>query len=96
MQALLAMASAEPPAAKIAVDPAAVQNAMSDFVGANMVDTIVDHFAGASAPAIAMNAIDHVSQVLAQPVDAGFSSVFQPAMTAMADADAHALAVAQA
>ena len=69
---------------------------MSDFAGANLVDTIVDHFTGGNTPAIAMVANDHVSQVLSQAVDGGISGAFHDPMIAMAEADAHALAAAQA
>jgi len=96
MHALMAMAPAESPAAKIGGDPASLQHAMSDFAGAKLIDTIVDHFTDGSGPAIALAANDAASQILVQLVDGGIQGAFHDQMIAMADADAHALAAAQA
>ena len=64
---------------------------------AGFIDSpIVDHFTGGDAPAIALVANDTASALLVQLGDgAGMSAPFHDVMTALADADASALAAAQ-
>ncbi|WP_349236032.1 VCBS domain-containing protein [Altererythrobacter sp. TH136] len=70
--------------------------ALSDVAASRLIDSIVDHFAEAAAPALPMAANDHASHVLAQVIDGGTMTVFHDSMTAMLDADAQALTAAQA
>ena len=97
MQALMALAPGQAPATDGGTQAEAVlADALSDFAGAKLVDTIVDHFTGGDVPAIALVANDTASALLVQLGDgAGMSAPFHDVMTALADADATALAAAQ-
>ncbi|MXO73995.1 tandem-95 repeat protein [Altererythrobacter aerius] len=97
MQALLALAPEGGAAGgNEATAQAAIADAMSDVTGSALVDAIVDHFAGGSEPAIALAANDTGSHLLTQVIGGSGVPTTYDAFAAMADADAHALAAAQA
>ena len=99
MQALMAVTqeNASPANDGTGTAQSAIGAALADFTGANLIDTIVDHFTAGDTPAIALAANDMGSALLAQSLggDAAMA-VFHDAMSATPDADALALATPHA
>ena len=99
MQAILAVAATPQAPANDGTEiaQAAIGEALGDYEGARLVDTIVDHFTSGDAPAIALAANDAGSGMLVQALGGNMAfAVFHDAMSAMPDADALAMATPHA